>query len=168
MIVLKQYLVTAFIFVVSTVKAQGIDLNSIRKDLSQAVKSESVCEKNLDWLADNASSVSAKGYAAIYRMMMANHTSNPLRKMSHFKAGKKELEELISQNANHTELRFIRLVVQAHAPKILGYHHEIEKDKDFLVANLSKISDQKTHELLYKHLKGANLFTSEELKNMAK
>jgi len=72
---------------------------------------------------------------------------------------KKELKT----NPNNVELRFIRLSIQYHIPKYLGYHNEIESDKDFVMNNLYKMSDKFTKEKIYKYLKGANMYTQDEL-----
>ncbi|MBP3944269.1 hypothetical protein J5U18_12020 [Sphingobacteriaceae bacterium WQ 2009] len=163
---LNRTLLLAFVLFTEVLCAQSIDLNTVRSEFSSAVKSEEICAKNFKWLSKNANSVPTKGYEAVYKMIMAKHTSNPFKKMSHFKAGKRDLEDLIKENSTNTELRFIRFVIQAHIPKYLGYNAEMEADKDFLVQNLSKVTDKKTHKLLYTYLKGTNLFSIEELSLM--
>ena len=88
--------------------------------------------------------------------------------MSYFNGGKKLLEKQIKSDPNNTELRFIRLCIQYYIPDYLGYKSNIEEDKNFLVANLHKLSDERTKDIIYKYLKGANMYNEQELSLLAR
>lgn len=153
---------------VSIVNGQHINLNDVRKDFNKGVKDQELCERYLDNLEKNAQTVVEKGYEAAFYMFMAKHTGNPIKKMSYFNGGKKMLEMQVKKDPNNVELRFIRLCIQYHIPTYLGYRDNIDEDKDFLVTNLHKISDEKTKDMLYNHLKGANMYTEKELWELGK
>lgn len=144
-------------------QAQNISLNDVRKNFNKGVKDENLCSDYLDYLETSAKSTVENGYKGAYTMFMAKHVSNPLKKMSYFKSGKKILEQQIKSDPNNTELRFIRLCIQYHIPDYLGYNNNINQDKDFLVTNLYKMKDDKVKELIYTYLKGANMYNEEEL-----
>jgi len=157
-----------FVFMLYTADAQSINLIEVRKDFNKGVKDENLCKKHLQALKSNAKTPLEKGYEAAFNMFMAKHTSNPFKKMGYFKDGKKLLESQIKTEPNNTELRFIRLCIQYHIPDFLGYKNNIEEDKDYLVANLHKLKDEPTKDIIYNYLKGANMYNSEELSLLAR
>lgn len=152
-----------FIFTLITLQAQTISLSDIRRDFNKGVKDEAICKKHLQVLQAKAKTPLEKGYEAAYNMFMAKHASNPFKKMGYFRDGKKLLESQIKIEPNNVELRFIRLCIQYHIPDFLGYKGNIEEDKDFLVANLYKLPDEKTKDVIYNYLKGANMYNAEQL-----
>lgn len=151
------------VLVLFTAEAQTIDLTGVRKDFNKGVKDETLCKKYLETLQAKAKTPLEKGYEAAFHMFMAKHTGNPFKKMSFFNGGKKLLEQQIKSDPSNAELRFIRLSIQYHIPDYLGYKENIEEDKDYLVANLYKLQDEKTKDIIYNYLKGANMYSDEEL-----
>ena len=143
--------------------AQSLNLHDVRKDFNKGVKDENLCKKYLKILQTNAKSPLEKGYEAAFYMFMAKHASNPFKKMGYFKDGKKMLESQIKLDPTNIELRFIRLSIQYHIPDFLGYKSNIEEDKEYLLSNLYKMSDEKTKDIIYNYLKGANMYTNQEL-----
>lgn len=154
---------TVLVCFITFLQAQDFDLDDVRNDFNKGVKDEELCEKHFKALEKNAKTPVEKGYEAAFHMFMAKHTGNPIKKMSYFNGGKKKLENQIKSNPNNIELRFIRLCIQYHIPSYLGYRDDIERDKDFLVENLHKLNDKSTKELLFKYLKGANMYDDQEL-----
>ena len=49
-------------------------------------------------------------------------------KVHYFREGHKMLEAAIQQDPENAEFRFLRLMIQEHAPGVLGYNKDIEKD----------------------------------------
>ncbi|MFD1770028.1 hypothetical protein [Sphingobacterium suaedae] len=143
--------------------AQGLSIKDIRKDFKVGHKDETTCKRHLQALEKYADSPVERGYEAAYHMFMAKHISNPFKKMSYFKSGKQMLEKEIAANPSNVELRYIRLCIQYYIPSYLGYKDNIEEDKDFLVNNLYKLNDRATKELLYTYLKGAKMYSEQEL-----
>lgn len=143
--------------------AQNIDLQAIRKDFNKGVKDKELCEKYHKQLEESANTAVEKGYYAAFHMFMAKHTSNPIKKMGYFKKGKNILETVIKANPKNVELRFIRLCIQFYTPRYLGYHNEVEGDKEYVMNNLYKLEDKETKDLIYKYLAGAKMYTDSEL-----
>ncbi|WP_031301641.1 hypothetical protein [Sphingobacterium paucimobilis] len=144
-------------------KGQYLNLDDVRRDFNKGVKNQELCERHLETLEKYAKSPVEKGYEAAFHMFMAKHTGSPFKKMSYFNGGKKLLEKQIQAEPANVELRFIRLCIQYYIPSYLGYKDNIEQDKDFLVSNLYKMGDEKTKDLLFNYLKGAKMYTEQEL-----
>lgn len=145
------------------VQAQGLNLNDVRRDFNKGVKNEDLCEKYHKTLEKEADTPVEKGYEAAFHMFMAKHTSNPIKKMSYFNGGKKLLEKQITNNPNNVELRFIRLCIQYYVPGYLGYNSNVEEDKIFVMNNLYKMPDENTKDVIYNYLKGAKMYSDDEL-----
>ncbi|WP_293904040.1 MULTISPECIES: hypothetical protein [unclassified Sphingobacterium] len=153
---------------------QQVNIDKVRKEYAVAVKDEDLCEHNLEALTEGAKSPTEKAYLAAYQILLAKHIGNPFKKVGQFKEGKKHLEEVIKENPNHIEARFIRWSVQVHAPSFLGYNNNILEDKNFLVKNLYKLPNDEAKSIIYNYLKGANpylkgeqVFNAAELKELA-
>lgn len=157
-----------FVFIVFDSLAQQLNLHEVRKDFNKGVQDEALCKKYLSHLQNHAKSPIEKGYEAAFHMFMAKHTSNPFKKMNYFKGGKKMLETQIKAEPSNTELRFIRLCIQYYIPDFLGYKQNIEEDKNFLVNNLHKMSDERTKDIIFKYLKGAKMYNDQELTLLAR
>lgn len=74
-------------------------------------------------------------YVAALKMKKAGMLTNPAKKLSLFKEGKKILHARIDEKPDNLEWRFIRLVLQIKAPSILGYDDNLESDRDFIYEN---------------------------------
>jgi hypothetical protein len=53
-------------------------------------------------------------------------------KLRYFKEGHKMLESAIKQSPDNAEYRFLRLMIQEHAPGVLGYKDDIQKDCEYI------------------------------------
>ena len=154
---------------------QQLNIDKIRKEYAEAVDDEDLCVYNFEQLQEAAKSTTEKVYLAAYEILLAKHMGNPFKKVGQFKEGKKHLEELIQENPNHIEARFIRWSVQVHAPGFLGYKGNIIEDKNFLIKNLYKLPSDEAKSIIYNYLKGANhylkgaeVFSAAELKELAR
>lgn len=78
-------------------------------------------------------------------------------KLKEFKAGRQKLEDVLNKNQDNAELRFLRLIIQENAPKILGYNKELKDDHKYIVANFKNIPEA-TQEVIKDYSK-----TSKEL-----
>lgn len=106
--------------------------------------SEELNKENLDNLE--------LGYAGGLQMIGAKYSGNPFIKFSDFKKGKKKVEAAIETEPENIELHYLRLVIQKFAPRFLGYHKEIEEDKQFLEENLYRVESEDLKKLIKKIL----------------
>ncbi|MEP7277476.1 MAG: hypothetical protein ABI813_02430 [Bacteroidota bacterium] len=79
-------------------------------------------------------------YEGALLMKKAGIVGGPKKKLDLFKAGRKLLEATLNKDSSNTEFRFLRLMIQEHAPGILGYKDELEKDRLFIKSNFKKLS----------------------------
>jgi hypothetical protein len=65
-------------------------------------------------------------------MKKASIGGAPSTKLHLFKEGRRMLEKAIKEDPDNAEFRFLRLMVQEHAPGALGYKNDVEKDCEFI------------------------------------
>lgn len=65
-------------------------------------------------------------------MKKAGLLSGAREKLNVFKTGHQLLEKEIKNDADNVELRFLRLMIQEHAPKVVRYRDNIEEDRRFI------------------------------------
>lgn len=73
-------------------------------------------------------------------MKKAELAKGPAEKLSLFKSGHEKLERAISSDTTNVEFRFLRLMIQENAPKILGYHHEMDQDSLYVITHIEELS----------------------------
>jgi hypothetical protein len=72
-------------------------------------------------------------------MKLAGIVSGLKKKLDLFKSGHSLLESVLQKDSSNTEYRFLRLMIQEHAPRILGYRDAIAKDKEYIKNNYRKL-----------------------------
>ena len=53
-------------------------------------------------------------------------------KLHLFREGHKMLEDAIKKDPDNVEFRFLRLIIQEHAPGVLGYKNDLQKDSELI------------------------------------
>jgi len=87
-------------------------------------------------------------------------------KLSFFKEGRKELEQAISRDSTNVEYRFLRILIQENAPKIVNYNREIKKDASYLRKNYKNLPDI-VQKALLNYSKTSKELKPEDFKNGA-
>lgn len=67
-------------------------------------------------------------YLGTLKMKKAEYLKTPKDKLAVFKEGKELLEKAILKNNKNAEYRFLRLIIQENAPKVLKYNANIKED----------------------------------------
>jgi hypothetical protein len=88
------------------------------------------------------------GYEGALLMKKAGLLKRPKERLSFFKQGRIKLETAIVADNENTEFRFLRLAIEEHAPKIVKYHSDIERDKALVVKNFKTLSPVVRHAIL--------------------
>ncbi len=78
-------------------------------------------------------------YEGALLMKKAGFASGPKKKLDLFKQGHKKLEAVLEKDSSNAEFRFLRLMIQEHAPGILGYKKNMESDKAYIKNNFKKL-----------------------------
>ena len=80
-----------------------------------------------------SASVTEKGaFEGALMMKKAGLISSPKNKLSLFKSGRNKLEGMLSKDSTNAEFRFLRLMIQENAPRILEYKSELAKDGQYI------------------------------------
>jgi hypothetical protein len=75
-------------------------------------------------------------YNIISNLMQCNFILNPFSKYKIFKNSTHKLDSLILLNPKHTEIRFLRYLVQLNCPKFLLYDAHIDGDYKLIMSNI--------------------------------
>ncbi len=79
-------------------------------------------------------------YEGTLLMKKANLVKNSKEKLKLFKSGREKLESAILKNNGHTEFRFLRVIIQEHAPKIVKYHNKLDEDTALISSMYKNLS----------------------------
>lgn len=110
---------------------------------------------------NNNDNTVTKGYQAVIWFLWADYHWSPVKKWKCFNKGKESLDELINNNNDNIELRFLRLTIQENTPKVLGYNTQKEKDKAFIFSRLNSIDDSDLKERITNYLRHNSMAKTE-------
>jgi len=88
---------------------------------------------------DAAAFAEKEAYKGTLLMKKAGLVKKPKDKLAFFKQGRIKLETEIHNNTDNTEYRFLRLVIQEHAPKITKYRAQLGDDSELVKNNFKKL-----------------------------
>lgn len=81
----------------------------------------------------NSSNEVERAYLAAGLMVSSKYHINPFKISKIFNEGKVQLEDLVSENFEEAEIRFLRYSIQLNTPKFIGYSKNIDEDRLVLV-----------------------------------
>ena len=115
--------------------------NSLSIAFYEAFKSDSieVISKELNLLELQKETSLTKAYRGALLMKKSSSLSSLKEKLDLFKIGHSLLEKEISTNPSNVEYRFLRLVIQEKAPRILKYNVNIDEDKSLIIKGFSQL-----------------------------
>lgn len=73
-----------------------------------------------------------EAYEGALQMKKAGLLHRPKEKLTVFRSGAVKLETALARDSSNGEYHFLRLIIQEHAPAIVRYHNETEKDSQFI------------------------------------
>jgi hypothetical protein len=85
-------------------------------------------------------------------MKKAGLTSNPEKRLDLFKHGHKKLESAIRKDTVNAEFRFLRLMIQEHSPRALGYKSSLQIDSQH-IRDAYKSLPKELQEAVFKYSK---------------
>ena len=118
--------------------AQCSDIIKLREEyiLSQNNLESCIKLNNLSKYCNSKLEPVKYSYNIISNIMKCNFILNPLSKFKIFKNSTKKLDSLIILNPQHTEIRFLRYLVQLNCPKFLLYDAHIDGDYKLIMSNI--------------------------------
>jgi len=143
-------------------------LDRLRKVYPRAYEDAESCKTELATLDKRENKGVLLAYQAAFNMVYARHLSSPLSKLNIFKKGKNLMDKAIAQNKNNTEIHFLRLTIQVHAPSILNYRQDIQRDLDIILSNWKNITEENLKKNIREFLNdNTSLLTQEQQKLIA-
>jgi len=88
------------------------------------------------------------GYEGALLMKKAGLLKKAKDRLASFKQGRIKLETALLADPENTEFHFLRLAIEEHAPRIVKYHSDIEKDKAIVIKNFKSQSPAVRHAIL--------------------
>src|SRR5207253_3424423 len=95
-------------------------------------------------------------------MKKAELANGPGKKLNLFKDGHKKLEAAIKKDDDNAEYRFLRLMIQEHAPKMLGYKEDLQKDSAYIRQSYKKLPAE-VQEAIINYSKTSKILRSDDL-----
>ncbi|HMJ47969.1 MAG TPA: hypothetical protein VK498_11615 [Ferruginibacter sp.] len=118
----------------------GIGDKILQNSFYAALSSESMDNINAQlFILKGSALVDKEAYEGALLMKKAGLIKGAKEKLDLFKAGRLKLESSISKNNSNIEYRFLRLIIQEHAPKILKYRSDIEPDSRLIRSNFNNL-----------------------------
>lgn len=129
-----QFVISAVLLLSSFSKSECIKVLQ-----SKDAKAIQKCIVTLD---EATASSDRTAYLGALNMKSAALKETPKEKMEVFKKGKDLLEKAITANKKNTEYRFLRLMVQENAPKIVKYAANINEDAAWIKEHYTTCSSE--------------------------
>ncbi|WP_026450844.1 hypothetical protein [Aequorivita capsosiphonis] len=138
----NSFLIFSILFVSTLANAQ--DLNEIRAEYPQAVESSEITTKlDVDLANVNATDNPVLvAYKGAILTLTAKFSKGIKHKKEFFKEGVSLIEAAVKADDTNIEIRYLRLSVQENSPKFLGYHEDIEEDKEFILMNYAAVNSK--------------------------
>lgn len=143
-----KHLLIAIFFVSFAGKSQ--DLNEIRQQYPKAAENAEITNK-LDGIlfkVNSEQSTVLLTYKGAVLTLKAKFAKSRKDKKDFFKEGVSLIESAVKRKPNNIEIRYIRMSVQENSPRFLGYHKNIEEDKQFILKHYALISSTELKDII--------------------
>lgn len=80
-----------------------------------------------------------EAYEGALLMRKAGLIGRPKEKLATFRSGAIKLERCLARDSANAEFHFLRLIIQEHAPRILGYNKDRESDSRIVIRAYPKL-----------------------------
>ncbi|MFX0555722.1 hypothetical protein ACOCEA_02935 [Maribacter sp. CXY002] len=152
------------LLLIAFIIALTIDVAEVRLKYPQALNDPQVTEElyaEFIGLPEGNNGV-LLGYKGAIYTLKAKHSKVIKEKKIYFKQGIALLETAIGAHPENLELRFIRLSIQEHAPKIVKYNSNLQEDKLFILTDFKNAKEKAVKKLIKNYIVTSALFTDEE------
>lgn len=133
--------IVLYLFFLGTVLISATAVSLDRQSYYSAISvdDEAVLKKERDKLMKLSDSDDKRAFLATIIMKESQFMPTVMGKWDKFNLGKNALEKEIKTNPNNAEFRFLRLLIQENAPKIVRYSGQVSQDAQFIAKNLSSL-----------------------------
>ena len=94
---------------------------------------------NQQQLIESSVIINREAFEGALMMKKAALVGNPSQKLSLFRSGHKLLDAAIKRDSSNAEFRFLRLMIQEHAPGMLKYKGDIENDSSLVKKGFNQL-----------------------------
>ncbi len=132
--------VSGIVFVLFSFFANGEDLTAIRKTFHNAVLDKGKVKEFHDFinkLDDEDATVNA--YKAVSKALYAQVEWNPFRKYQLVSDFSEIINQAVNEESDNFEIRFLRLCIEYHLPRFLGFSSNMTGDKAIIMSQLKDI-----------------------------
>lgn len=141
----------------------SITLPEVRVAYKEAIESKEKAEILYAELAKvKKEKVVLNGYKAATEVLLSKFSKQGEKRKERLKKGVGLLEDLILNNQDNVELRFLRLGIQENLPKFLKYNKNITEDKQLIIQQYPKLNDKHLKQVLKEYVLQSKVFTNEE------
>lgn len=153
-----------FLIFLISVFGNAQDLNKIRLEYPQAVNNFELVSQMEGTLTNikSGDNVVLMAYKGAVSALNAKFSKQKNEKKKFFKAAIVLIEDALKMDPKNIEIRYIRLSVQQNSPKFLGYHKNIEKDKEFVLTNYENIASKDLRNLIKDFILNSESFSDRE------
>jgi len=81
-----------------------------------------------------------EAYQGALQMKKAGLLARPKDKLATFKSGYIKLQSALTKDSGNVEYHFLRLMIQEHAPKVVHYDKDRERDSQEVIRSYSRLS----------------------------
>lgn len=103
-----------------------------------------------------------EAYEGALLMKKAGLVAIPAEKLKFFKAGRFKLESSLKKDSTNGEYHFLRLTIQEHAPRIVKYAADLEKDSQYIQLTYKSLSPVVQHAII-DYCKQSKILHAEDL-----
>jgi hypothetical protein len=123
------------------VPARPLLQNFDKAGFYSAMASGQLAEINTELSVVEASSVREKeAYKGALMMRKAGLLSRAKEKLATFRSGAVKLETCLTKDSGNVEYHFLRLMIQEHAPRVVHYDKERERDSQDIIRSFPALS----------------------------
>lgn len=91
-------------------------------------------------LEDLSTSSDQQAYLGTLKMKRSEQLKTAKEKLALFKEGRSLLEKVITSSPKNAEYRFLRLMIQENAPKVLKYNTNIKEDAKLVASGYQSLA----------------------------
>ena len=154
----------SFLILLLSVSLLGLDISELRITYPKASSNVEIANELYDQLSSISLSDHPKliAYKGGVLSLKAKNSKTIKDKKMYFQESVQFLEAAVKNAPKDIEIRYVRLTVQEHAPKILKYNKNIDEDKSFILEYYGTIKDTQLKACILSYVKNSSLFSDEE------
>lgn len=134
----RLFVLSVLLVSVTSLVTATLDRKSFFKSIS--TEDQNTLKTEREKLSKLSDSDDKRAFLATIIMKESQFMPTVKGKWDKFTLGKNALEKEIKANPNNAEYRFLRLLIQENAPKIVRYSSNVSQDAQFIAKNLSTIN----------------------------